>query len=85
MCATKRIFHSRLTKRILNSISFTFLSYWKTSDLHFILEDIFKKNVLKNCAKNQLKINYVNFCIHTENLYLQKAPQIKFLPLSVAN
>ena len=41
-CGTKKIFHSRSTKTLLNGISFTFLSYWKTSDLHLVLEDFCK-------------------------------------------
>ena len=36
----KKKFHSRLPETVLNSISFTFLSNWKTSDLHLVLEDL---------------------------------------------
>ena len=60
MWAKNKIFHFRLRKTTLNDISFTFLSYWKTSDLHLILEDFYKKRiVLKNCVKVYLKKNYV--------------------------
>ena len=36
----KNIFHSRSPKMVLNNISFIFLSYWTTSKLHLILEDL---------------------------------------------
>ena len=36
----KFFFHSRSPETVLNSISFTFLSNWKTSDLHLVLEDL---------------------------------------------
>ena len=29
----------------LSSVSFTFLSYWKTSDLHLLLQDIYEKEL----------------------------------------
>ena len=32
----KFFFHSRSPETVLNSISFTFLSNWKTSDLHLV-------------------------------------------------
>ena len=69
---TKKDFHSRLTQTTWNSISFTFLSYGKTSDLHLILDDFYKKTVtaLANCVKSYLKINCMEFCIHTEKDHL---------------
>ena len=67
----KKIFHSKLPKTALDIISFTSLSYWwKASDWHLILENFYKKNVLKNCTKNQFKINYVEFHIHAEMNHL---------------
>ena len=58
MLATKKIFHSQLPKTTLNNICFTFLSYWKTSDLHFILEDFSKKQLYQRTIENHLKINF---------------------------
>ena len=43
--ARQKRFHSRLPKTMKQSIWFTFLSYWKTSDLDLILEDFYKKEL----------------------------------------
>ena len=48
-------FSSRLPKTALNSGFLPFYLTEKTSDLHVVLEDFYKKNLLKNCLKNQLK------------------------------
>ena len=46
---TMKILHSRWSKLAFNSIFFTFLSYWKTSDFYLVPEDFNKKQiVLKN-------------------------------------
>ena len=60
--ATKKLFHSQSPKTILNGISFAFLCYWKTSDLHLIVELYII--LLKNHVRNHLKITFVEFCIH---------------------
>ena len=52
MSPAKKIFHSRLPKTSLNGISFTFLCYSKTSDLHLVLEYFFF--IKKNCIKKEL-------------------------------
>ena len=51
--ATKKIFQSRSPKIALNSISFTFLSYWIriTLDLHLTQEDFYKKEYIKELCK----------------------------------
>ena len=67
---TRKIFHFRLSKMPLNSISFTCVSCRKTSDLHLILEDPLKRIALQNCVKISLKINYVVFPIHIEKDHL---------------
>ena len=60
MWMTKKIIHSRLPKATLIDIFFTFLSYWKT-DMHLMQENFYKKESLKECVKNHLKIDYVEF------------------------
>ena len=53
---------------------FTILSYWKTSDLHLILDDFYKKRIgLKNCVKINCKYSELSneeFRIHAENDHL---------------
>ena len=48
-------FSPRLPKTALNSSFLPFYLTEKTSDLHVVLEDFYKENLLKNCSKNQLK------------------------------
>ena len=51
----RKFFHSTSSKMALNSISFSFLSYWITSDLNLILRDFFK-----NCVKELYKKSFEN-------------------------
>ena len=51
----KKNFSSRLHKTALSSSFLPFYLTEKTSDLHLVVEDFYKKIVLKNCVKNQLK------------------------------
>ena len=55
MCATKKNFHYRLPKTTLNGISFTFLSSWKTSDLHLRLEHFIKNNCIEELCKKSFE------------------------------
>ena len=50
---------------------FTFLSHWKTSDSHLILQDFHKKMILlRNCVKNHHSISYVESPIFEETDHL---------------
>ena len=82
----KKIFYSRMPKTTLYCIGFTFSCNRKTSNLHIMLVGFYKKKLLKNC-KNDLKINYLEFCKYAkeDHLCFIKTLQIKFLLLPTAN
>ena len=48
---TKNIFYSRTPETALNGIFSNFLSYWKISDLHLVLEDFHMKKCIKELCK----------------------------------
>ena len=63
----KETFYSRSPKMTFNAISFIFYSNWKNIRFpSYTTRLLFKRIVLKNCVKNHLKINYVEFCIYAE-------------------
>ena len=53
--ATEKIFQSRLPKTVLNSIFFTFLSYWETPEMCLVTEDFTKKNCIKELCKKSFE------------------------------
>ena len=69
---TKKIFHSRSSKLALNGFFFTFLSYWKTSDLHLVLKDFNKKRIKKTESKIMRNSVYTQkFRIMRNSVYTQ--------------
>ena len=58
-----------MPKIAVNNIFFTFLFYWITSDLHLHQKTFIKKNYIEELCKNHLKMNYVEYPIHTQKDY----------------
>lgn len=53
----QKISHFRLPKTALNGNFFTFLSYWKVPNFHFVPEDIYEKRIILNkCVKNHFTL-----------------------------
>ena len=58
-----------MPKIAVNNIFFTFLSYWITSDLRLHQKTFIKENYIEELCKNHLKMNYVEYPIHTQKDY----------------